>query len=217
MKKDTVIFDLDGTLLDTLDDLADSVDSVMKAFGWPSHTREEIRGYVGNGVRKLVERSVPDGEENPRFEEAFAFFKSTYAQNCNVKTHLYDGVEETVNALVSKGYKLAVVSNKNDENVKTLCAHYFGESIPFAFGQNDYMRKKPAPDLTEHAINVLKSEKGRVVYVGDSQIDAETALNTGIDCVLVSWGFRDRDVLEPLRSIAVIDAPCELLRVLGET
>lgn len=214
MKYDTVIFDLDGTLLNTLEDLTDGVNHTMRAFGFPEHTMEQVRCFVGNGIRKLMERAVPQGEKNPLFEEIFAYFKEYYTGHCRIKTDLYPGIREMLAKLKQKGYKLAIVSNKNMEAVQELNDIYFKEFITVAVGDGKGRRRKPYPDSVEYAIAQLGAKKENVLYVGDSEVDSDTAVNTGIDCVLVSWGFREREILEEKRAVAIIDCPEELFHIL---
>ena len=203
---DTVIFDLDGTLLNTLDDLADSVNYAMAACGFASRTIDEVRQFVGNGVRKLIERSVPGGEENPRFDEAFALFKEHYLVHCNDKTCPYPGVLDLPERLSDDGMKLAIVSNKYDPAVKDLSARYFNGLIPVAIGEREGVRKKPAPDTVFEALRELDSSPKNAVYVGDSDVDIETAQRAGLACISVSWGFRGREVLQKAGAHRIVDS-----------
>lgn len=212
MKYTTVIFDLDGTLLNTLEDLADGVNYIMAKYGYPVHTLEEIRCFVGNGIRKLMERATPMGVENPMFEQIFRDFKEYYTSHCQVKTHVYPGIIELLHVLRTEYQcKMAIVSNKNMEAVQELNQIYFSDSMDLAVGEQKGVRKKPFPDEVETVIQELEAEKHQVLYVGDSEVDKETADNAGIDCVLVSWGFRDKEKLIALRPLGVIDTPEELL------
>ena len=192
---DTIIFDLDGTLLDTLQDLADSVNAALAANGFPMRTVDEVRRFVGNGVRRLMELAIPEGEKNPLFEQTLAQFKEHYAVHCMDKTAPYEGILPLLTELKERGYKLAVVSNKFDAAVKELNRQYFGELIPVAIGEKSTVRKKPAPDSVFAAIEALKSDTGSAIYVGDSEVDILTAKNAGIPCALVTWGFRDKAYL----------------------
>lgn len=197
MKKyDAVIFDLDGTLLDTLEDLKDSVNYVMRKYEFPEHTLEAIRKAVGNGIRNLMERSVPEGTKAEIFEAAFADFKVYYKENCKNKTKPYDGILPLVEKLGEEGYKLAVVSNKNHEAVKELMPFYFGNVFDVVVGAREDMKKKPAPDTTFYALEQLGVETAQAIYVGDSQVDVETAKNAGLEGIFVTWGFRSREELE---------------------
>ena len=196
MKKTTVIFDLDGTLLDTLQDLADAVNYALRKEGMPERTIDEVRRFVGNGVRLLMIRAVPGGESNPLFEETFAQFKEYYGEHCNDNTKPYEGMIELLETLKSKGYSVAIVSNKIDFAVKELSALYFKGIVPVAIGEKEGVRRKPAPDTVREALKELGRTAEESVYVGDSDVDIETAKNAGMPCVSVLWGFRDREFLE---------------------
>ena len=213
-KKDTVIFDLDGTLLNTLDDLRDSVNAVMKKYGYPQHSLEQIRTFVGNGIGKLMERSVPGGRENEQFEQAFADFKSYYTDHCQIKTKPYDGVVYLMKCLSEQGFKLAIVSNKNDAAVKELNEIYFSRYTNAAIGERKGVRRKPAPDSVYAALDQLGSDIEKAVYIGDSDVDYETAVHCGMDCILVSWGFRDRELLESFDGAVVVDRCAEIRELL---
>ena len=176
----TVVFDLDGTLLDTLEDLTDSVNYAIGKFGMPERTIDEIRSFVGNGIAKLIERVIPEGAENPHYEEILKTFRAYYALHCKDKTKPYDGILKMLDQLEEEGYQMAVVSNKFDAAVKELCGLYFGKRIKTAVGESGKVRKKPAPDA---------------VYVGDSDVDLATARNVPMTCISVTWGFRSREQL----------------------
>lgn len=192
---DTVIFDLDGTLLDTLEDLTDSVNHAMEKFGFPVHTIEEIRTFVGNGAPKLLERSIPDGVANPDYEAALTAFKAHYAEHCEDKTGPYEGVPEMLAGLKEQGYHLAVVSNKFDGAVKKLCKKYFGEFISVSIGESAEVKRKPAPDTVYRALRELGCVASHAVYVGDSEVDIQTAKNASLPCISVTWGFRAEEKL----------------------
>lgn len=192
---DTVIFDLDGTLLDTLEDLTDSVNHAMEKFGFPVHTIEEIRTFVGNGAPKLLERSIPDGVANPDYEAALTAFKAHYAEHCEDKTGPYEGVPEMLAGLKEQGYHLAVVSNKFDGAVKKLCKKYFGEFISVSIGESEEVKRKPAPDTVYRALRELGCDASHAVYVGDSEVDIQTAKNASLPCISVTWGFRTEEKL----------------------
>lgn len=192
---DTVIFDLDGTLLNTLCDLAGSVNAALAKNNMPQRTLNEVREFVGNGVRNLMLRAVPGGSENPAFEQAFADFKEHYARHCADQTAPYPGVLELLAELNERGYKLAVVSNKLDAAVKKLAMQYFGDLLSVAIGEKENVRRKPAPDSVFAAMEELSSDSAHSIYVGDSDVDIKTAENAGIPCISVTWGFRDREFL----------------------
>ena len=209
----TYIFDLDGTLLDTLTDLAASTNYALRTHGMPEHTIDEVRRFVGNGVRKLMERAVPDGTDNPLFDEAFATFRQYYMEHSLDTTRPYEGVPEMLAALKAKGCQLAVVSNKMMAATQELCRHFFPETIEVAIGENEAegIRKKPAPDTVIAALRQLGVGEEGAVYVGDSDVDIDTARNSNLPCINVLWGFRDRDFLLQHGASTLISAPKELL------
>ena len=213
MKYSTYIFDLDGTLLDTLADLAAAVNYALRQHGMPEHTIDDVRRFVGNGVRKLMERAIPDGEKNPDFEATFATFREYYMHHSLDTTRPYPGIIETLEALKAKGCRLAVVSNKMMAATQELCQHFFADTIEVAIGENEAagIRKKPAPDTVFEALRQLGGKKDSAVYVGDSDVDLETASNSGLPCISVLWGFRDRDFLIQHGAKTFISAPSELL------
>lgn len=215
MKKyDTVIFDLDGTLLDTLDDLADSVNYALSMYGFPCREISEVRSFVGNGVARLMELSIPSGLNNPQYEKCLADFCSHYSMNMQNKTGAYKEIMELLEELSKKGYKIAIVSNKFDKAVKGLNQVYFGKYIKVAIGESENIHRKPAPDTVFKALEELGSAADKAVYVGDSEVDVHTAKNSEILCVGVTWGFRDREVLEREGADYIIDRPGELLKIL---
>ena len=207
------LFDLDGTLLDTLGDLAASVNYALRTHGMSEHTIDDVRRFVGNGVRKLMERAVPDGTVNPLFDEAFATFRQHYMEHSLDTTRPYDGVPEMLATLKAKDCHLAVVSNKMMAATQELCRHFFPDTIEVAIGENEAegIRKKPAPDTVIAALRQLGVGQERAVYVGDSDVDIETARNSGLPCISVLWGFRDRDFLLQHGAKTFISAPSELL------
>lgn len=194
-KYDTVIFDLDGTLLDTLEDLADAVNYALRSTGMPERTIEEVRAFVGNGVRRLIELAVPEGAENSRFEEVFDRFKAYYGVHCNDKTKPYDGILPLLRELKEEGFALAIVSNKLDSAVKELSRIYFDGLVEVAIGEREGVKRKPEPDTVFAALEELSVSGESAVYVGDSDVDVMTAKNAGLPCISVLWGFRDREFL----------------------
>lgn len=214
MKYDAIIFDLDGTLLNTLEDLAGAVNFCMEKYGYALRTLEEIRCFVGNGIQKLVERALPADISQEDFTRVFEDFRTYYTGHCQEKTRAYDGIMDLLACLSAKGCPMAIVSNKNMAAVQELNRLYFAEYIQIAIGEQEGVRKKPFPDSAYKAMEGLNVTRDKVLYVGDSEVDAETARQAGIDCVLVSWGFRDRELLESLDVLAVIDTPDELLHIL---
>lgn len=217
MKKyDTVIFDLDGTLMDTLEDLADAVNEILSRNGYPVRTIREVRRIVGNGLRQTLTLCLPEGTKQEVVDRLLPEFASYYQENCQIKTKPYDGIEDTLRELSAKGFKLAIVSNKRDEAVKKLNREYFAEYVRVAIGENESagIRKKPAPDTVYQALRELGSSREQAVYVGDSEVDRMTAENAGLPCVSVDWGFRDREELEKLKPAWLISRPEELLKIL---
>lgn len=211
---DTVIFDLDGTLLNTLEDLADAVNFVMRANQYPERTIEEVRCFVGNGIRRLMEQAVPKHVIGEEFERVFEEFKNYYTEHCQIKTCAYEGIMSLLSCLYEKRYAMAIVSNKNHAAVCELNDIYFKEYINVAIGQKDGIRKKPAPDTVIQALKELGKDKEKAIYVGDSEVDFATAKNSGMDCALVTWGFRTVEELAEFSPTAFIDKPEELLGVL---
>ena len=208
----TYIFDLDGTLLDTLDDLASAVNYALRSYGMPEHSREDVRRFVGNGVRMLMIRAIPDGERNPQFEEVFSTFRQYYLEHSLDRTRPYDGIPEMLARLKQRGCRLAVVSNKFDAATKELCRHFFADTIEVAVGEHEAegIRKKPAPDTVNEALSQLGVDRLDAVYVGDSDVDLQTARNAGLPCISVLWGFRDKDFLLANGATTFIISPKEL-------
>ena len=209
----TYIFDLDGTLLDTLGDLAVSVNYALRTHGMPEHSVDDVRRFVGNGVRLLMERAVPDGAQNPQFDEAFATFRDYYMQHSLDTTQPYAGIPETLAALRTQGCRIAVVSNKMMAATQELCRHFFPDTVEVAIGEHEAegICKKPAPDTVYAALRELGMGKESAVYIGDSDVDIQTAHNAGLPCISVLWGFRDRDFLMQHGAETFVSAPRELL------
>lgn len=212
--KNTVIFDLDGTLLNTLDDLTDSVNFALGEMGYPLHTADEVRMMVGNSVIYLIEQALPDGTDKEIFDKTLALFESHYQTNMRNKTAPYDGVMQMLDKLSTEGYKLAVVSNKPDVFTQELVGELFGNYIPLAIGRSETIARKPAPDMLELAIKQLGSDPDSTVYVGDSEVDVETSINAGVDCVGCLWGFRDRETLESAGAEYIVSSTDELVNLI---
>lgn len=211
---DIYVFDLDGTLLDTLDDLTNSVNAALEHAALPVHTREEIRSFVGNGVRLLIERSVPGGATHPLFDQVFDFFRQHYLEHGADNTRPYPGIMSLLTMLKERGKKIVVVSNKFYDATRSLCRNYFGDLIDVAVGEREGIRKKPAPDLVNEAfreLGVTRDEALSAVYIGDSDVDIETARNSGLSCISVLWGFRDRDFLLVHGATTFVCSPQEIL------
>ena len=209
--KNTAVFDMDGTILNTLDDLMDSTNFALKNNGLKERSLEEIRFFVGNGIQKLIERAVPQGTSKEVFEKVFADFKSHYKIHCADKTSYYDGIPSVIQTLRKMGVKTAVVSNKADFAVQELVEVYVKGLFDVAFGEKTGVSKKPSPDMVNAALSVLGVEKEDAFYIGDSDVDFETAKNSSLDFIGVSWGFRGRKFLENLGAKNIIDSPEELL------
>jgi phosphoglycolate phosphatase len=208
---DTYIFDLDGTLLDTLKDLTDSTNYALRNSGMPEHTIDEIRDFVGNGVKKLIERAVPDGLDNPKFEETYEHFREHYLTNSLHTTQPYPGIMAMLHTLSTHGKKLAIVSNKFYTATEELCRHFFGDYIHVAIGEREDIRRKPAPDTVLEAMRQLKADISTTVYIGDSDVDLATARNSGIPCISVLWGFRSREFLAEHGATTFVDAPSQII------
>lgn len=210
MSYDAAIFDLDGTLLNTLEDLADSVNHALTACGYPVRSLDEVRRFVGNGVALLVHRAVP--ADTPPEEEARCLdcFRAHYLTNMRHKTAPYPGITALLAQLEQASIGIAVVSNKFDTAVKELCRDYFGPVVPVAIGESASVRRKPAPDTVFAALDELGVPAARAVYVGDSEVDIETARNAGMDCISVTWGFRDAAFLTAHGAGCLVETPEEL-------
>lgn len=211
MKYQLAIFDLDGTLLDTLEDLADSTNYIMRQFGYPERTLAEVRTFVGNGIRKLLERSAPMETSSEEIDRMFEQFKAYYGAHCADKTRPYAGILDLLQKLQEKGVKLAVVSNKADDAVKALCEQYFPGYFDEAVGERIGIARKPAPDTVNEVLKKLQIDKSQAVYIGDSEVDVQTARNAELDCIAVDWGFRDAVVLKEAGAEKIISIPEKLL------
>lgn len=210
----TVIFDLDGTLLNTLEDLTDSVNHVMKLHSFPERTIDEIRSFIGNGVPTLIRRSVPHGTDESCTEICTAEMLEYYKCHSRIKTEPYKGIKELLNELTKRGIATAVVTNKAEPAAKILCNDIFGDVFTVVIGDNGVDRLKPAPDNVLRAVDLLNAEKEHVLYVGDSDVDMVTAEAAGLTSVGVLWGFRDKDSLIESGAKHIISTPEELLRLL---
>lgn len=210
------IFDLDGTLLDTLEDLYRATNLALDRHSLPCRTRDEVRMFVGNGVETLIRRAVPEGTDETMVEAVLSDFKTTYAAICEDHTAPYDGIMELLAALRARGIRVAVVSNKFDAATKKLCAKYFGDLIEIAVGERAGIRKKPAPDTVFEALSILSVTAEDAVYIGDSDVDIETARGAGMPCLSVTWGLRDEDFLIEHGATVLVHTPRELLEILVE-
>ena len=209
-----VIWDLDGTLLNTLDDLAASVNAALAMNDMPLRSTEEVRAFVGNGIRKLMMRAVPGGEANPAFDKALEDFTRHYGAHSRDRTRPYDGILEMLDRLSAAGVKHAIVSNKIDFAVKALSRAYFGERMCAAIGDDPSRARKPAPDSVLAAMREMGVTAQETVYVGDSDVDVLTARNAGVPCVAVLWGFRDEACLRAAGAERLARTPDELREII---
>jgi len=214
--KKIVIFDLDGTLLNTLQDLTDSTNFALNRCDYPQRTLDEVRDFVGNGVLKLIERAVPKNAASGDIQNCLKIFKEHYKNNMFNKTAPYSGIIAMLKKLKNDGYKTAVVSNKFDSAVKDLCIKYFGSLIDFSAGENELsgIRKKPAPDTVLKVLKEFNLSFDEAIYVGDSEVDIQTAKNANIDCISVLWGFKNKEFLLNKGAKILISKPDEIFRYL---
>lgn len=213
MKYMIAIFDLDGTILNTLEDLADSTNYALKTCGYPERTMDEVRQFVGNGIRKLMERAVPEETPVEEIDRVHETFTAHYKVHCADKTRPYDGIMELLQNLKKDGCKLAVVSNKADYGVQELCKQYFDGIFDFAVGEREGIRKKPAPDSVNEVLKTLGCSRDRAVYIGDSDVDIQTAANAQMDHIIVEWGFRDVPFLIAKGAKVLVEKPEEILEI----
>ena len=213
MRYDTYIFDLDGTLLNTLNDLAASCNYALRSYGFPEHSVDDVRRFVGNGVRLLMCRAIPDCDNNPKFEDCYACFREHYLHHNLDTTAPYPGIMDMIKALNANGKHIAVVSNKFYEATRALVRHFFGEEISVAIGERPDIHKKPAPDTVNEALRQLGVGREGAVYIGDSDVDIDTARNSGMPCISVLWGFRDKEFLLEHGATTLVSAPAEILDI----
>ena len=208
----TYIFDLDGTLLNTLGDLAASTNYALRQYGMPEHTIDDVRRFVGNGVGKLIERAIPEGLANPQYEDVLATFRKHYMLHSLDTTAPYPGIESLLHSLRSHGCNVAVVSNKFYNATVELCRHFFADTVEVAIGERENIRRKPAPDTVFEAMRQLGVSGEDTVSVGDRDVDVATARNSGIPCISVLWGFRDRDFLIEHGATTFVNTPEDILK-----
>lgn len=210
----TIVFDLDGTLLDTLTDLHASVNHALALSGMPGRSRDDVRCALGNGYLYLISHCVPEGTPEETTRRVLAAFQDYYYSHSMDATAPYPGITQVVDQLAAAGYKLAIVSNKGMAAVKELAAHFFAGSIHVAIGESEGVRRKPAPDTAIEAMRALGAAKEETLYVGDSEVDIATAHNAGTACLSVAWGFRSREMLLANGATTIIDKPEEILSYL---
>ncbi len=214
MKYKLAVFDMDGTILDTLEDLWRCLNHVLEENGYPSHTLEEVRFFVGNGIYKLIERALPDGCTPAETRNVYQQFLLYYKEHCAEKTRPYEGVVELLRELRQNGCLTAVVSNKADEAVQELCEQYFPGLFDAAEGDREGILRKPAPDLVNLILDKLSVSRQEAVYIGDSDVDLATADNSQMDCIAVTWGFRDKDFLWEHGAQVLADRPEQVLKLI---
>lgn len=207
----TYIFDLDGTLLDTLDDLAASTNYALRQHGMPEHSRDDVRRFVGNGVRVLIERAVPTGTPAEVREEVLETFREHYLVHGLDRTKPYPGIMQLLRDLRERKKLIAVVSNKFYAATQELCTHFFGSLVDVAIGEREDIRRKPAPDTVNEALRQLNADRESAVYIGDSEVDIATACNSGMPCISVLWGFRNQEFLEKNGATQLVSSPQEIL------
>ena len=215
MTYDTYVFDLDGTLLDTLDDLTDAVNYALTLTGKKTRTKDEVRSFIGNGIAKLIERALGSKERDETFDVTFKAFKEFYNQNSKNKTKPYDGIEELLERLNKAGKTCAIVSNKADGAVQILHRHFFPKTIKIAVGENEEMgiKRKPCPDSLFAVIKRLNADPKKTVYIGDSEVDIQTAKNASLPCISVAWGFKSETFLRENGAEKIVTCPLEILDI----
>ena len=216
MKYDAIFFDLDGTVIDSLQDIADAVNHTMRHFHLPECTAQSLKPHLGWGVSTLMRRWLPDLTDAQR-DEVLAFYKPYYAAHAGDKSRPFPGIDDMLRRLRALGLALAIVSNKPDAAVQPLARDWFSDTIQLAVGEVEGVRRKPHPDMLEATAKQLGLPLDRCLYVGDSEVDIDTARNAGIDCVCVSWGFRTREQLADAGATVIIDAPLELVTFVEES
>ena len=212
-KKSVAVFDLDGTLLDTLDDITDSLNVIREKYGIDKITRPEVNGMVGNGLKVLFIKSLKDGENTPNFDTMFNEFVAYYKEHSMIKTGIYEGMPEVLSELKKRGVKMAIVTNKNIEAARAMKDELFSDTIDCIYGEDEVhgVNKKPAPDTVFKALEELKASKEDAVYIGDSEVDIKTAANAGLPCLAVAWGFRTKKEQLAAGGEYFIEKPADLL------
>lgn len=209
-----LVWDLDGTLLNTIDDLADSVNFALTKYNQPNKTVDEVKRAVGNGVNKLIERCLENGQNNQNFAEILETFKVHYSKNSAVKTAPYPEICETLKELKTSGYKLAVVSNKFENAVVDLCQKYFPNTFDVIIGETPQIKRKPAPDMLFAALKKLQVQAEEIYFIGDSEVDVQTAKNAEIKCLSALWGFRSKEILLANGAKYFLNTPQEIFKFL---
>lgn len=213
MKYNTYIFDLDGTILDTLDDLSNAVNFAMRSKGYPERTVDEVRNFIGNGIRVLIKRAVPQGTGDEDYEQALEIFTKYYLEHIADYTKPYDGIVDVINSLRKSGCKVAVVSNKAHFAAQAVVKDFFGDIFDTVVGKKDEFPSKPEPDSLLYTIKSLGADKAKCIYIGDSDVDVLTAHNAGLPCIGVTWGNRDEDVLVKSGAEYIARTPSDILKI----
>jgi len=216
MKYDLIIFDMDGTILNTLEDLKNSLNYVLQQAGYQTRTLEEVRTFVGNGIRKTIERALPSDIEEEKVDELFSLFMDYYAIHNTDNTKPYNGVIELLKELKHLGYKTAVVSNKQDSAVKSLCKKFFTGLFDVEIGEMENIAKKPEPDEVNEVLKILNIDRTKSIYIGDSEVDIQTAQNSKMKSIIVDWGFRDRKFLYEHGAEVIVSNPSEILNIINK-
>lgn len=209
-----IIFDMDGTILNTLEDLHNSLNHALELSHFPEKNLSQVKSYVGNGIRRLIERAVPEQANETQILQVFQDFMTHYELHCTDSTRPYEGVPELIKTLRKRGYKTAVVSNKADKAVQELCLNFFPGLFDCAVGERQGQAKKPDPYLVNLVLKELKIKAADTLYIGDSEVDIATALNAGLDSLLVDWGFREADFLRSQGACCIVSSCEEILKKL---
>ena len=210
MSYKAVLFDMDGTVMNTIDDLNDSVNASLRHFGMPGISREDTLRFIGNGARRLIEQAVPAGTGEDMLEEVLKYYVNYYQSHCMIKTAPYDGITELMKSLRDAGVRQVIVSNKPDAATREIAERYFTGLTEFAIGEKEGLRRKPWPDMVDAAVETLGLSKRDCVYIGDSEVDIATARNAEVNCISVLWGFRDKKTLEDAGAEAFAETPEKL-------
>ena len=215
MKYRLAIFDMDGTILDTIRDLTDALNHTLKAFGYPGHPVSEVMFMVGNGIHKLIERALPEGTSKEETDRIYEAYLPYYQEHCADATRPYEGIVDTIRTLRASGILTAVVSNKKDAAVRELCEIYFKDCFHACVGERDGVKRKPEPDSVFEVLRKLGVKKEEAVYIGDSDVDLKTAENAGMDVIAVTWGFRSREFLKEHGATVFAGKPEDLIPLIG--
>ena len=214
MRYKAVLFDMDGTVLDTLDDLADSVNRSLREFGLPEVSRFQVGQSLGNGAKYLIRHCLPEGSDEALCEQVLAFYKPWYDAHCRIKTKPYDGILQLMEALRADGIHQAIISNKPDSAVQELAEAFFSGLMDVVIGESPAVKRKPSPDTVLAAASQMGLMASDCVYIGDTEVDLETARNAGMDCIPVSWGFRTEEQLRAAGAEEIIRSPEDLKKKL---